>query len=210
MIQGAGLEGKGPCRVGVVVAHPDDEVLWAGGLLLSRPEWSLRIVTLCRGTDPDRAPKFRRALAVLHAEGAMADLDDGPGQDPLPDGLVQETLLGLLPGGPFDLLLTHAPEGEYTFHRRHQDVARGVEALVRQGALATGQLWQFAYEDQGGACLPRARPDPTLLLPLDEALWARKYALITEVYGFRPESWEARATPRSEAFMLHPDERKRP
>lgn len=81
---------------------------------------------------------------------------------------------------------------------------------MARGALATGELWQFAYEDQGGASLPRARPEPSLLLPLDDALWARKYALITEVYGFRPESWEARATPRNEAFTRYRDERKRP
>lgn len=197
---------EGPFRVGVMVAHPDDEALWAGGLLLSRPGWSVFIATLCRGGDPDRAPRFRQALACFKAEGAMGDLDDGPRQDPLPEAQVQEAILALLPGGRYDLLLTHAPEGEYTSHRRHQEVARGVEALVRRGALATGQLWQFAYEDHGGARLPQARPDPDFLLPLDDALWARKYALITELYGFRPDSWEARATPRREAFTLHRDD----
>ena len=52
-------------QVAVVVAHPDDETLWAGGLLLGHPEWSPFIVTLCRGQDPDRAPKFQRALECL-------------------------------------------------------------------------------------------------------------------------------------------------
>ena len=61
-----------------------------------------------------------------------------------------------------------------------QEVARGVQALVGRVALATGELWHFAYEDQGGACLPRARPEASFLLPLDDALWAGKYALITE------------------------------
>ena len=196
-------KGRGPRRVGVVVAHPDDETLWAGGLLLSRPEWSLTIVTLCRGGDPDRAPRFRRALGAFHAEGAMGALDDGPGQDPLPGALVRETILALLPPGRYDLLLTHGPDGEYTRHRRHQETAGAVHSLLRQGALAAGQLWQFAYEDQGGAGLPRPRADASFRLRLDAALWARKYALVTGVYGFNPDSWEARAAPRTEAFTRH-------
>ncbi|MDR3671494.1 MAG: hypothetical protein P4L36_11655 [Holophaga sp.] len=193
-------EGYQPFRVAVVVAHPDDEVLWAGGLLLSRPRWSLSIVTLCRGKDPDRAPRFHRVLECLKAEGAMGDLDDGPDQVPLAPEAVQEAILSLLPPGPFDLLLTHAPDGEYTWHRRHQEAARGVQSLVDQGRLVAAGLWQFAYEDQGGAGLPRPKPDASISLPLSAELWARKYALITEVYGFQPASWEARAAPRTEAF----------
>jgi LmbE family N-acetylglucosaminyl deacetylase len=186
--------------VAVVVAHPDDETLWSGGLLMSRPQWSVFILALCRGSDADRAPRFRKALAFLGAEGTMGDLDDGPDQIPLPDGLVQETILGLLPRVPYDLLLTHAPEGEYTSHRRHEEAARAVRALVDRHALVVAELWQFAYEDQGGAGLPRPRPRATLDLPLIEAIWERKYALITQVYGFAPDSWEARAAPRTEAF----------
>ena len=189
-----------PLRVAVLVAHPDDEALWAGGLLLANPLWSSFVATLCRGEDPDRAPRFRQSLAFLGAQGAMGNLDDGPGQEPLPGALVRETLLGLLPGGGFDLILTHGPQGEYTWHRRHEEVAQAVRALWRAGDLGPGELWQFAYEDGGGAYFPQARADAELRLPLALALRLRKDDLISRIYGFGPSSWEARAAPRTEAF----------
>ncbi|GLH69942.1 hypothetical protein GETHPA_14750 [Geothrix rubra] len=187
-------------HVAVVVAHPDDETLWAGGLLLSHPEWSPFIVTLCRGGDPDRSARFRMALARLKAEGAMGGLDDGPDQQPLAARKVQEAILALLPQRPYDLLLTHAPKGEYTRHRRHEEVSRAVRALWRRGAIRARNLWLFAYEDGGHAYPPRPRTDADLQLPLPDALWAQKYSLITEVYGFGEATWEARAVTRQEAF----------
>ena len=187
-------------HVAVVVAHPDDETLWAGGLLLSHPEWSTFIVTLCRGEDPDRAPRFRKALERLKAEGAMGGLDDGPDQAPLVVTRVQEAILALLPERRYDLVLTHAPDGEYTRHRRHEEVSRAVEGLWRRGALQAGNLWQFAYEDGGHAYPPRPREDADLQLPLPDTLWVQKYSLITEVYGFSETSWEARSVARVEAF----------
>jgi len=190
-----------PLRVAVLVAHPDDEALWAGGLLLANPQWSTFVATLCRGEDPDRAPRFRRALAFLGARGAMGTLDDGPDQEPLPDALVQATLLGLLPEGGFDLVLTHGPQGEYTWHRRHVEVAWAARALWQAGALGPAELWQFAYEDGGGAYFPQARADAELRLPLAGGLRLRKEELVSQIYGFGPASWEARAAPRTEAFI---------
>jgi LmbE family N-acetylglucosaminyl deacetylase len=186
--------------VAVVVAHPDDEALWVGGLLLGHPQWTTVIVTLCRGQDPDRAPKFRKVLERLGAQGAMGDLDDGPEQTPLADEALWGTILGLLPGRDFDLLLTHGPAGEYTRHRRHEEASRSVEALWRQGVLRAGSLWQFAYEDGGGAYLPRPRADADQRFELPADLWARKRDLITRDYGFAPDSWEARTVPDVEAF----------
>jgi len=187
-------------HVAVVVAHPDDETLWAGGLLLSHPEWSTFIVTLCRGEDPDRASRFRKALERLRAEGAMGVLDDGPDQRPLDATRVQEAILALLPERRYDLLLTHDPNGEYTRHRRHEEVSRAVRALWRRGVLRARNLWQFAYEDGGRAYAPRPREDADLRLPLPDALWAQKYSLITDIYGFGEATWEARAVTRMEAF----------
>ena len=70
-------------RAVVIVAHPDDETLWAGGTILLNRKYRWTVVTLCRRSDPDRAPKFFRVLARLGAEGKMGDLDDGPAQIPL-------------------------------------------------------------------------------------------------------------------------------
>jgi len=187
-------------RVAVIVAHPDDETLWAGGLLLSHPEWSTFIVTLCRGEDPDRVPRFVKALERLDANGAMGILDDGADQYPLSAKRVQDTILSLLPRWDYDILLTHAPQGEYTWHRRHGEVSMAVRDLWREGHLQAKDLWQFAYEDGGGTYPPQPQSGTSLHLPLTDAIWTRKYQIITEIYGFEDSSWEARAASRTEAF----------
>ena len=67
--------------VAIIVAHPDDEILWAGGTILTHPDCELFVVSLCRGNDNDRAPKFFKALKVLKAKGRIGVLDDGPEQN---------------------------------------------------------------------------------------------------------------------------------
>jgi len=187
-------------RAAVVVAHPDDETLWCGGYILAHPEYDWRVVTLCRASDPDRAPKFRRVLEQLGALGEMADLDDGPDQVQLPIEQVQGTIVNLLVGNSYSLILTHGPRGEYTRHRRHEECCRSVVELWRSGSIATNRLWLFAYEDGGHAYLPRVRDDADRRDMLAENLWLEKRRLITDVYGYGPEGWEARATPREEGF----------
>jgi LmbE family N-acetylglucosaminyl deacetylase len=184
----------------VIVAHPDDETLWAGGTILTHPNDNWFIATLCRKSDPDRSQKFFHALHDYGAAGAMADLDDGPEQTPLPTQSVQRTLLGLLPPIDYDLVLTHAPGGEYTRHRRHEEVSQAVMALWGAGVISARELRLFAYEDDQGRRLPKAIQSAHHFEPLSETTRQEKYRLITEVYGFGPASWEARALPQSEAF----------
>jgi LmbE family N-acetylglucosaminyl deacetylase len=187
-------------RAAVVVAHPDDEVLWCGGYILTHPEFHLRIVTLCRAQDEDRAPKFRKVLEQLGAEGEMADLDDGPGQIPLPTDLLQTTILRLLGGHSYDLIVTHGPNGEYTRHRRHEECCQSVVELWRSGSIHTNRLRMFAYEDGNRAYLPRVRDDADQRDLLTECVWLEKRRLITDVYGYETGSWEAKSTPREEGF----------
>jgi len=170
--------------------------------LLAQPDWASFVGTLCRASDGDRQPKFFRALAALGAHGSMADLDDGPEQIPLADDLVERALLAALPDRRFDRILSHCPLGEYTRHLRHEEVGRAVLRLWLAGELVAPEVWLFAYEDDGGRRLPHAVDTADVIRDLSPEIWREKLRLVTEVYGFGQESWEARVTPRKEAFFL--------
>ncbi len=186
----------------VIVAHPDDETLWAGGTLLMHPDSCWTIVTLTRRSDPDRAPKFQKALEHYVAKGIMGDLDDGPDQKPLRTVEVEDAIVELLPSHRYDLILTHSLWGEYTRHRRHEEVGRAVMALRESQRLSTGDIWMFAYDDDDGRHLPRPAANSDVHVRLPQEIWEHKYRIITDVYGFASDSFEARTTPREEAFWV--------
>lgn len=184
----------------VIVAHPDDETLWAGGTMLMNPQAHWKVITLCRKTDPDRSPRFFRALERLNAAGQMGDLDDGPEQAPLTSNIVENAILELVAGEKFDLIITHGPGGEYARHLRHEETSKAVSALWQTGRLNANQIWKFAYEDGGGKHLPVAIQDADLMIELPEKIWQKKHDIITNVYGFTADSFEAKTTPRTESF----------
>jgi LmbE family N-acetylglucosaminyl deacetylase len=189
-----------PRSAAVIVAHPDDETLWTGGMILMHPDWNWFILSLCRGSDPDRAPRFFNALKRFGAEGKMDDLDDGVGQTSLENDEIEAAILHSLPSPRFDLIVTHSPAGEYTRHRRHEETGEAVIRLWHAGRIETDELWMFAYEDQGKQSLPRPIRSAHIYRELPGEIWSRKYELITRTYGFHEDGFEARTTPRAEAF----------
>lgn len=194
---------KQPVTAALVVAHPDDETIWAGGTVLVHPEWKWTVVSLCRATDPDRALRFRRAVQKLGGTGRIGELNDEPEQPPLDGNEVQQVILSLLPSEHFNLVLTHSPYGEYTRHRRHEETSQAVVALWEKGLIRADEVWMFAYEDRGKGGkrdLPRAIKTAHRLVHLPEDIWQEKYRTITEIYGFSPESYEARIVLKEEAF----------
>ncbi len=186
--------------VALIVAHPDDETLWAGGTIMSHPSWKCFIVCLCRGSDKDRAPKFYKALKILKSEGIMGNLDDGPDQKPLDGKEVEDAILDLLPPDHFDLVISHNPSGEYTRHIRHEETSKAVIKLWHTGKISTAELWTFAYEDGNKEYYPRPVENAPVYRTLTRRIWLRKYSIITETYGFEKNSFEAETTPRSESF----------
>ena len=116
--------------IAIIVAHPDDETLWAGGTILSNPGRQYYIVSLCRKNDADRAPKFQKVLGVLGAQGMIGDMDDGPEQMPLPENDVRNAILQLLPEKHFDLIITHSIYGEYV-----QRQPTAMEEIGRDGKI---------------------------------------------------------------------------
>ena len=191
---------RGPLRAGVIVAHPDDETIWCGGTILTHPEWAWTVVALCRRDDPDRSPRFFRALEALGATGTIGNLDDEPDQNPLPPQQVRQAVLSLLPAAPLDLILSHSPCGEYTRHRRHEEAGRAVLELWESGDLEADAVWIFAYEDGRKTYLPRPIAGADRRTELSDPVWQKKRRIIREIYGFGPESFEACAAPRQEAF----------
>jgi LmbE family N-acetylglucosaminyl deacetylase len=186
--------------VAIIVAHPDDETLWAGGMILNHPYWKIFILCLCRGSDTERAPRFFNALKVLKSQGIMGDLDDGPEQKPLTDNEIDGAILNLLPMKRYDLVITHNPTGEYTKHIRHEEISRAVIMLWKTGRISSSELWTFAYEDGDKKYYPKPIEKATIYRTLSKRIWLQKYNIITETYGFEKDGWEAETTPKAEAF----------
>jgi LmbE family N-acetylglucosaminyl deacetylase len=191
--------------VAVIVAHPDDETLWAGGTILSHPAWKWFIVCLCRGNDEDRSPRFYNALKILKSEGIIGSLDDGPEQKPLDENEVKESILKLMPVKHFDLIISHNPGGEYTRHLRHEEVGKAVIKLWHAGDISASELWVFAYTDHNKKHYPVADENAGRSRVLTKRIWVRKYRIITETYGFEKGGFEAETTPRTESFWQFTD-----
>lgn len=189
-------------KIAVIVAHPDDETLWAGGTLLSHPDWEPFILSLCRKNDPDRSPKFQKAIRFLNAKGLMADLDDGPMQIPQNLNQLSELVLKMLPAHTYDIIITHSPLGEYTRHLRHEEIGKTVLQLWLENKLRCDELLIFAYEDGNRMYCPKAQKQADLYFNLPHKLWQQKEHIMTDIYGFKRDSWEVKCCPKAEAFWI--------
>jgi LmbE family N-acetylglucosaminyl deacetylase len=187
-------------KVAVIVAHPDDETLWAGGTILNHPLWKCFVVSLCRENDKERSLKFRNALKILKSDGIMGNLDDGPEQLPLTEKEVETAILYLMPKAHFNLVITHNLSGEYTRHIRHEETGRAVINLWHTNKISTDELWTFAYEDGNKNYYPRAIENADIYQALTNQIWKKKFHIITNTYGFEKNSWEAETTPKAESF----------
>jgi LmbE family N-acetylglucosaminyl deacetylase len=98
----------------VVVAHPDDEVLFFGGLVLSQSDhdWTIVCCSVPR-VDPIRAWKFFDACEALRAAGARVSGRLLPYQEPEPDQPLENERMALLNLASHDRIVTHGIEGGY-------------------------------------------------------------------------------------------------
>ena len=81
-----------------------------------------------------------------------------------------------------------------------EETGEAVMSLWKNEKLSTKQVWRLAYEDGGGKYLPRPVRDADFKMRLPEEIWREKYEIITGIYGFSPESFEAKSSGKEESF----------
>ena len=184
----------------VIVAHPDDEVIWCGGLIMKNPDWDWTILSLCRADDPDRGPKFHKACKSLAVSGSISDLNDTEPLVPIsPRREIGRRIIHHVGKVKWDLCLTHGPNGEYG-HQRHREIHKEVFSLIVDGILDCEQLWTFDYQCDAESRTCRANPRAEILIDLSEEILSNKRRIITDVYGYGEDSFECAACVSPEGF----------
>ncbi|MFW6155661.1 MAG: PIG-L family deacetylase [Planctomycetota bacterium] len=187
----------------VVVAHPDDETLWCGGLILRRPDWVWTILSLCRGDDDDRRPKFQRVCAHLGARAIISDLNDGNPPVPIdPPEDIGRRVRRHAGDRAWGLVLTHGANGEYG-HPRHREVHREVLRLADRGHLRCEDLWTFAYDCAAATGRCAGQADAPIRIDLTDDQLAGKRRIIHDLYGYGADAFETRACISPETFRRH-------
>ena len=187
-------------KVLVIIAHPDDELIWMGGTLLRhKKDWNTKVVCLTRESDGDRNPKFKKACEILGVEGFIYYLDDTTNNP-----WNQQEAIDIISkhcGTIYDLVFTHGENGEYG-HPHHKLIHKIVSKIIDDKILKTKSLLNFAYlkreNNYQGYCVPNSATSNFIKLKPHEL--SVKKDLIKNVYGYQEGGFEEKSCNLIESF----------
>lgn len=186
----------------VIVAHPDDETIWMGGCLMKHKNFDWTIFSLCRASDQDRAPKFKRVCNHYNAHGVITDLDDEEVltlEESIPE--IKKLLLDNVSFDDYDIIFTHGNNGEYG-HERHIGIHLAVQELINEG-LIRGQVFYFNYKnDIEGEHRVIDKGDSDIVIDLTGKELDEKKRIVSEMHGYPLDGIDVGYCTNPESFKL--------
>jgi len=194
---------EGGKRALVIVAHPDDESIWMGGFILKNQGVSWTILSLCRASDPDRAPKFKKVCEHLKAKAIIEDMDDeGNLNFNQTVKKADELILKNLHRKKFDYIFTHGENGEYG-HEAHRAVHQAVKRMIKNGDITAKKIFYFNYKKARNKKFPiDEKLDSDLLFKMKKTDFDKKKKVMTRIYGFAPDGIDVNYCTNPEAFLI--------
>lgn len=141
----------------VVVAHPDDHILWMGGTISRWEQWEWHIFSVCNSHNDNFQPKlttFENSCRELKIKKfAAKQLRDYQPRELMEiEQLfkIQKEILAFA-DKDYDLIFTHSTNQncEYGFHANHIEVRDAINKLLEEGLLKTKDLLNFCYKPLG-------------------------------------------------------------
>lgn len=187
-------------RALVIVAHPDDETIWMGGMILNSKDIDWTIFCLCRGDDPIRAPRFKKACEYYNARGLISDLEDKGLlniEKSLPE--IKKRVIDNFADEKFEYIFTHDYNGEYG-HERHTAVHIAVKELAKEKIITCKKLFFFSYKLEQNTI--SNSPSSNFSFELNKQISADKKGVIEKIYGFSKDSFESKLCLPKETFIF--------
>lgn len=189
----------------VIIAHPDDEIIWMGGTIMQNRNINWTIVSLCRGDDEDRAPKFKKVCKYLNARSIITNIEDDDImtiKQSIP--IISKMLIKHLPKEHFSYVFTHGYSGEYG-HLRHKGVYRSVKDLIRKKKISVSHFVTFAYHPSnlnGILALPAEVSTGNIHNNLPNKIFKEKQYIMNTIYGFNKKTPDYKSAGKVEAFTI--------
>jgi hypothetical protein len=160
---------ESPRKALLLVAHPDDETIFAGGLMLARNEWEWHVV--CMTGVEERRAQFNRAMEAYRNCGvniAYTRNHEFIDRAHLADRRLWLAALAKEDCSSWDIVLTHGARGEYGHH--HHIWLNHIAHLLYEN------VWDFFNP---GAPVEQLGKTHTVSIPTDE----RKAGIFFGAYG---------------------------
>ena len=111
----------------MIVAHPDDETIFGGNLLLNKKGW--KVICITNASNSIRRGEFIHAMKLIKAEYEMWDHEDTFFNGNFHPQLIID-LTKIFLAKPYKLIVTHNSNGEYG-HIQHKALHRIVRNILK-------------------------------------------------------------------------------